>query len=172
MLSKLVKGIVGAGATIYAAKKIVDLYARHEGEDLMTPEEYEKEMEARRQEGQEPGFFNYDLIENKSDADEFFQVFLHRVEDLLEVPSKVMRIADIEKLIPYQATGLKSQDEYDYLLMSMLAGGSSSDYFVFLGNSGMKARLKRELSSKTRDNSYWRKFKDQRFIINPKYIKE
>ena len=174
-LSKFLAGAAGLAASALAAKKLVDLYAGKE-DGLITREDYEKEIARKKLEYiTKPSdygktFFDYGKIENDANADILFRKFLAKVDRVSETPDKVFRILDIEKLIPYEESGLDSKSIYNYSIMSMLGGQSGRDYFMFLGNSDLRDRFTQEANDPSRNNAYWKNFKDERFKINDKYI--
>lgn len=177
-LSKLIFTALGAAVSLFAAKKIVDIYAQYEdeNEDLITEEEYleklkNEESEYVRKSGPYgETFFDFSKIENQAKADMLFRQFLKKVDQVSEKPDKIFKIMDLEKLIPYEESGMDSRSSYNYSVMSMLGGQASRDYFIFLGYEDLRDIFTQEANDINRDNSYWKEFKDERFKINHKYI--
>ncbi len=174
-LPKFLLGTAGVAASFFAAKKLVDLYAEKE-DGIMTREDYEREI-TREKVKYKTGlsdhgetFFDLSRIENNANADMLFRKFLTKVDRVSETPDKVFRILDIEKLIPYEESGLDSKSIYNYSIMSMLGGQSGRDYFMFLGNTDLRDIFTQEANDPSRNNAYWKNFKDERFKINDKYI--
>ncbi len=173
-LGKILLGIVGIGASIFAAKKIVDLYASSE-EDTMSELDYMTEIKNKKNEYGLSGndeFFDYDLITGNANADELFKKLLKSVNKMWEIPSKVLKIGDIEKLVAFEDSGIESKSNYGYAIMSMLSNQGNRDYVTFLGNSNLPNLFKEEANKGDRNNFYWKNFSEARFIINPKYIRE
>lgn len=171
-LGKVLIGLAGVGASIFAAKKIIDLYAEEE-DDIISKEDYQRQLlDSGCDRDGYVNYFNYGLVTLDGNADLLFEEFLKKVNEICEMPSKVFAIGDIEKLVPFEESGIESKSNYGYSIMSMLGNQAGRDYVIFLGNSNLSNIFTKQSNNPDRNNFYWREFKDQRFIINPKYVKQ
>lgn len=174
LLSKLFL-VIGLGVSFYGVKKVVDLYVEREEENknLIDSDDYETLLEIDKENHQgdwDEGLFDYDKIKLDYNADQLFREFLERVELTNEIPDKIFKISDIEKLIPFENMDIENKSTYDYSVMSMLGGQSGRDYFIFKDMEDLRDIFTEECNNSNRNNTLWKKkYGDERFIINPKY---
>lgn len=181
LLSSIVKGVIGIGALAYTGYKVLDMYIKAEESSLMSKEEYEEEIEELKNgyiqvdtgkeiEIVDGELFNRELIEKDSNADKLFMKFLDSIEKIIEIPDKSFKIEDIEKIIPFENSGIENKSTYDYSVMSMLGGQAGRDYFIFEDFPDLRDIFTKEANNSSRNNRLWKnKYGEVRFKVNPKY---
>ncbi len=177
-----VKGSLVIGLSAWAIKKLYDSYQEEEKEEIITEEEYQEEIEEYKKEyiqltkEESEGqliLFDRSKIEKNSNADKLFRLFLDKAEKVSEIPDKLYRISDIEKLLPMEETELKNRSSYNYSIMSMLGGQANRDYFIFRNTPELREIFTEECNKSNRDNLLWKnQYSEEEFTINPKYIIE
>lgn len=164
-------GAIGIGVSLYGLKKVIDRYIEIENQNVIDSDEYQNLMKIEKENYElvrGNGLFDYEKIKKNNEADEMFKEFLCVVESINEIPDKIFRISDIEKLIPYEKIDRENKKKYYDNIVCMLSDKSERDYFIFKDKQNLPEILT-ESWDLNNNQILIEKYLDERFIINPNY---
>ncbi len=162
-------GAIGIGVSLYGLKKVIDLYIDSEVDNVISKEEYDSLIQMEKNEFKEKLFY-YDKLESKYISEELFKELLLAIEIHNEIPDKIFKVSDIEKLIPFEKTNIKDPDIYKDSLVEILSDYYNREYILFIDEYGLSERIKKEYGQEINySEKIIRKYSNKRFIINSKY---
>lgn len=164
-------GAIGIGVSLYGLKKVIDRYIEIENQNVIDSDEYQNLIKIEKENYElvrGNGLFDYEKIKKNNEADEMFKEFLCVVESINEIPDKIFRISDIEKLIPYEKIDRENKKKYYDNIVCMLSDKSERDYFIFKDKQNLPEILT-ESWNLNNNQILIEKYLDERFIINPNY---
>lgn len=116
-------------------------------------------------------WFNKDLINETSNADQLFIALLEFLQTYQLDPNQTFTIKAIEYFIPKGTKGINTNSVYGFSMMSMFSNQRNRDYFIF-ESEHLPETFKEICMSHNRDNFFWRKnYELEKCRINPKYIR-
>lgn len=168
-LFEKVLGAMGIGLSLYGLKKVMDIYIDRELENIINIEEYKSLIQMEKT-GEKENLFEYESLEVDQISDELFKELLNSIENNNEIPDKIFKISDIEKLIPFEKTNIKDRDIYKDSVVEILSDCYNREYILYIDEYGLSERIEKEYGQEINNSEeIIRKYSNKRFVINSKY---
>ncbi len=115
--------------------------------------------------------FDLDKIHFRANADVLFVCLLLSLEkEYEENTPKTMTIKDISERIPKGTGGIFIRSSYNYAMIALFGGQKGRDYFLFEDSKMRRDLFTKQANNRLRNNNFWKRHKNERVTINPKYI--